>query len=169
MKAWIIAVVLALSSITGTALADKNVLIPDLSKATLVLSETQIVADQKPPTQVEIKTYKLLDNNIVRTYSVKGVIFRYDVGVGGAPPFAYRLVDKDGKGDFLREDMVGEMLVKGERRRFFIDLGPSPGMEYWFSYEDEMAKRPGIVEQKQILMGFPIYIPQWVILRFNNP
>jgi hypothetical protein len=157
--------ILALPSIS---LAEKGFKTPDISKATLTLEENQIISGAKHPTVINIRTYKNSDGTLFRAYSVGGNIFRYDVDINGAPPYEYRLLDKDGDGIFeTKEDLVGEMLVQEKGEKYFIDLGPEPGKEYKYSYED--IKRPGIVEQKQLLMGYPIYIPPWVLLRFDIP
>ena len=141
---------------------------PDITKGKLVFQETQLVADVKPPTAVDIKTYKNPDGTMFRVYSVKNVIFRYDVDTNGESPYEYRLLDKDGDGIFeTREELVGELPGTEGGQKYYIDLGREPGKEFKYSYED--VKRPGMSEQKQLLMGYPIYIPPWVLLRFNNP
>lgn len=148
--------------------AEEGYKTPDISSATLTLEENQIVADTKPPTVINIRSYKQKDGTLFRAYAVGGRIFRYDVDINGAPPYEYRLLDTKGNGIFdKKEQLVGEMLVQDKGEKYFIDLGPEPGKEYRYSYES--IKRPGIVEQKQLLMGYPIYIPQWVLLRFTNP
>ncbi len=140
--------------------------VPNVSKATLILEENQLIGDKKPPTVINIRTYKSPDGSVFRSYSVGGHIFRYDVGINGAPPFQYRLIDEKGNGVFTRKEaMTGEMKVKGHKNSegYYIDLGPEPGKEYRYSYEK--IRRPGIREQAQLLEGRPIYIPQWVLLR----
>ncbi|MGC2423135.1 MAG: hypothetical protein WA666_02135 [Nitrospirota bacterium] len=141
-------------------------LVPDISKAMLTLEENQVIGDKKPPTVINIRTYKNPDGSIFRTYSVGGHIFRYDVGVNGAPPFQYRLIDENGDGIFeKKEAMTGEMKIEGRTLNYFIDLGPAPGREYRYSYEK--IERPGIRDQKKLLEGLPIYIPSWVLLRWD--
>jgi len=142
--------------------------VPDISKATVILDENQYIGDNTPPTEVNIKTYKKTDGTLVRVYSVAGRIFRYDVDTNGAMPYEYRLIDKDGDGVFeTKESMVGEMIVQEKGMKYYIDLGAEPGKEYRYSYEN--VEKPSIREQKGLLMGYPIYIPQWVLLRFNQP
>lgn len=141
-------------------------LVPDISKATLTLEENQVIGDKKPPTVINIRTYKTPGGSIFRSYSVGGHIFRYDVGVNGAPPFQYRLIDENGDGIFeKKESMTGEMKIKGQTEEYFIDLGPEPGTEYRYSYEK--IGRPDIREQKKLLEGRPIYIPAWVLVRWD--
>ena len=140
--------------------------VPDVSKATLIFEENQIISDKKPPTVINIRTYKSPGGSVFRSYSVGGHIFRYDVGINGAPPFQYRLIDEKGNGVFTKKEaMTGEMTVKGHKgsEEYYIDLGPEPGKEYRYSYEK--IRRPGIREQAELLEGLPIYIPQWVLLR----
>ncbi len=140
--------------------------VPDISKATLIFEENQLIGDKKPPTVINIRTYKSPDGSVFRSYSVGGHIFRYDVGINGAPPFQYRLVDEKGNGVFTKKEaMTGRMKVKGQKgsEEYYIDLGPEPGKEYRYSYEK--MERPGIREQARLLEGLPIYIPQWVLLK----
>ena len=142
--------------------------VPDVSKATVVLDENQYVGDNTPPTEVNIKTYKKTDGTMVRVYSVAGRIFRYDVDTNGTLPYEYRLIDKEGKGVFdTKEAMVGEVIVKEKGMKYYIDLGTEPGKEYRYSYEN--VEKPSIREQKELLMGYQIFIPQWVLVRFNQP
>ena len=141
-------------------------LVPDISKATLTLEENQVIGDKKPPTVINIRTYKNPDGSIFRSYSVGGHVFRYDVGINGAPPFQYRLIDETGKGVFeKKEAMTGEMKIKGRTKEYFIDLGSQPGKEYKYSYEK--VGRPDMREQKELLQGLPIYIPTWVLLKWD--
>jgi hypothetical protein len=141
-------------------------LVPDISRATLTLEENQVIGDKKPPTVINIRTYKNPDGSIFRSYSVGGHIFRYDIGINGAPPFQYRLIDEKGDGVFSKKEaMTGEMKIKGRTEGYFIDLGPKPGREYRYSYEK--IGRPDIREQKQLLEGLPIYIPAWVLVRWD--
>lgn len=150
------------------SLAEEGYMVPDISKATLTLEEKQVIANTKPPTVITIRSYKQKDGTLFRAYSIGGRIFRYDVDTNGALPYEYRLLDTKGNGVFdKKEEMVGEMMVQDKGEKYFIDLGPEPGKEYRYSYE--LIKRPGIVEQSQLLMGYPIYIPQWVLFRFNKP
>lgn len=142
--------------------------VPDISKAAVILNENQYVGDTKPATEVNIKTYKKTDGTMVRTYSVAGHIFRYDVDTNGALPYEYRLLDSEGKGVFdTKEPMVGEMTVKEKGMKYYIDLGTEPGKEYRYDYEN--VPEPSLREQKVLLMGYPIYIPQWVLVRFKQP
>ncbi|MBI5190324.1 MAG: hypothetical protein HZA22_06590 [Nitrospirae bacterium] len=157
------AILLTLSSALYS-LAGEGYTVPDVSRAQLVLSESQYVSDKEPPTRIDIRTYKDKDGNLVRSYSVGDAVFRYDVDTDGRTPYEFRILDNDGDGAFeTKESLVGEMAVQEKGQKYFIDLGPEQGREYRYSYED--AKRPDAVEQRQLLMGYPIYIPQWVILR----
>lgn len=150
------------------SLAAEGYAVPDISKATVILDENQYIGDSTPATEVNIKTYKKPDGTMTRVYSVAGRIFRYDVDTNGAMPYEYRLVDKDGDGVFeTKEPMVGEMTVQEKGTKYYIDLGSEPGKEYRYSYEN--VEKPSIREQKELLMGYPIYIPQWVLLRFRQP
>jgi hypothetical protein len=167
MKTSLAVIILVLiSAMPAASLAETGFKTPDISKAKLTMEENQIIAGSKPSTVIDIRTYKNEDGTMFRAYSVGGNVFRYDVDINGAPPYEYRLLDKDGDGIFeTKEDLVGEMLVQEKGQKYFIDLGPEPGKEYKYSYEN--IRRPGIAEQKQLLMGYPIYIPQWVLLRFD--
>jgi len=154
----------ALLALPAVCRADTSYPTPDISKARLIHEEKQYIADRKPPTEIVVKTYKNPDGTLDRVYSVGGDIFRYDVDVDGGPPYEYRLIDTNGDGIFdTKEYMVGEMVVKDKGEKYFIDLGPEPGQEYKYRYE--ATHQPSVREQQQILMGYPIYIPQWVILR----
>jgi len=161
-------VFLALLMLAVPALAaDISYPVPDVSKAKLVLEEKQIVsvADGKTSTEMDIKTYKTVEGALVRVYSVKGAIFRYDVSPTGSEPYEYRIIDTKGNGVFdTKEEMVGMMEVQGRKGKYFIDLGPEPGKEYKYSWEK--PEKPSMKDEKDRLMGFPIYIPQWVIARW---
>jgi len=99
-------------------------------------------------------------------YSVKGKVFRYDMDEDGTVPFEYRLLDNDGDGEFeTKEKLVGEMVIKDRGEKYYIDLGPEPGKEYKYSYEKE-AGEVSARQQEQILMGYSIYIPAWVLIRY---
>jgi hypothetical protein len=153
---------LAAPSVSG---AVESYQTPDVSKAKITLSETQYLKDRTPPAQIEIKTYKGENGWLFRSYSIKGNVFRYDISENGELPYAYRIVDNDGDGVFeTKEQLIGEMTVKDKGLKYFVDLGPEPGKEYRFSYEDR--KMPTDREQRQMLMGYPVYIPAWVLLRF---
>jgi hypothetical protein len=121
--------------------------------------------------EITIRTYKEPDGELVRQFSVNGAVFRYDVAPKGKPPYEYRLIDKDGDGNFeTKEQLVGETEAGGKKERYYIDLGPQPGTEKKYSYEQEEPYRPGEtsnLEKEQLMSGYPIYIPQWVILRFD--
>ncbi len=159
---------LFLLAVPASALAVEGFVVPDVSKATLTLSEKQFIKDQKPPAGIDIKTYKAANGWLFRSYGVGGAVFRYDISESGELPYAYRLIDKDGDGVFeTKEELTGEMTVSEKGQKYFVDLGPEPGKEYRYSYED--AKAPGMREQVQMLMGYPIYIPAWVIARFKGP
>lgn len=139
---------------------------PDVSKAQVVLQESQFISDRTPPTRIDITTYKGKEGLLTRTYGVSGAVFRYDVDTNGGQPYEYRLLDNDGDGVFeTKETLVGEMVVRDKGQKYYIDLGPGEGEEARYSYED--AERPDMPEQKQLLMGYPIYVPQWVLLRFK--
>lgn len=148
------------------ALADEGYTPPDVSKAQLVLQESQFVKGKASGPQIDIRTYKDKDGILTRVYSAGDAVFRYDVDTDGKPPYEYRLLDNDGDGVFeTKEELVGEMVVQDKGQKYYIDLGPEPGKEYRYSYED--VERPDMLEQKELLMGYPIYIPQWVLLRFD--
>lgn len=156
----------ALAAYPSDSNAEAGYPVPDLSRAQLVLQEKQYISDKEPPTEIDIKSYKGEDGLLVRTYGAGDVVFRYDLDTDGKAPYEYRVLDNDGDGVFeTRETLVGEMVVQDKGRKYYVDLGPEPGMEYRYSYED--VKRPEGEEQKQLLMGYPIYIPQWVLLRFR--
>lgn len=162
-------IIFCLMTLMPTAsFAAEGYAVPDTSKATVILDESQYVGDNTPATEVNIKTYKKPDGTMVRVYSVAGRIFRYDVDTNGALPYEYRLIDKEGNGVFdTKEPMVGEMQVQEKGLKYYIDLGAEPGKEYRYSYEN--VEKPSIREQKELLMGYPIYIPQWVLVRFKQP
>jgi len=152
---------LATPSISGAA---ESYAAPDVSKATITLSETQYMKDKTPATAIDIKTYKGENGWLFRSYSVGGKVFRYDISENGELPYAYRITDNDGDGVFeTKEQLIGEMVVNDKGQKYFIDLGSEPGMEYKFSYED---RKPTDLEQRTMLMGYPIYVPAWVLLRF---
>jgi hypothetical protein len=146
--------------------AEKGYPIPDIAHAKLVFAETQIVATAKPAVPVEIKTYKNPDGTMFKAYSVKDAVFRYDVDINGEPPYEYMLIDKDGDGVFeTKEELVGKQTEEEGGQKYIVAPGPEPGKESKYDYEK--IKRPGMMEQKELLMGYPIYIPAWVILRFD--
>ena len=164
-------IILILLSLPAVCFAQEAYTPPDLSKAKLILDENQLAAKGGPI--INIQTFRNPDGSEVRTYSVGGHIFRYDVKPTAAGPYEYRLLDKKGDGKFeVKEPLVGEMVIKEKGQKYFIDLGPEPGKEYKYEYE-ERAQYEGrhltTREQWKVLEGFPIYIPQWVILRFNQP
>ncbi|HEY3346448.1 MAG TPA: DUF2782 domain-containing protein, partial [Nitrospirota bacterium] len=122
---------IAFTLITSSAAAAENYIVPDLSKATLTLEEKQVVAGRKDMTrapEITIRTYKEPDGELVRQFSVNGAVFRYDVAPKGKPPYEYRLLDKDGDGNFeTKEQLVGETEAGGKKVPYYIDLGPQPG------------------------------------------
>lgn len=139
---------------------------PDAASARLIFEEKQLVADRDPPTEILIRTYKGDDGRLFRMYSVGAKVFRYDIDEDGATPYEYRLLDEDGDGEFeTREKLVGEMVVRDKGQKYFIDLGPEPGKEYRYSYEKE-AGDVTARQQEQILKGYSIYIPSWVLAEF---
>ena len=144
---------------------------PDLTKAKLILDESQLVAKGGPV--INIQTFRNPDGSEVRTYSVGGHIFRYDVKATAAGPFEYRLLDKKGDGKFeVKEPLVGEMVVKEKGQKYFIDLGSEPGKEYKYEYEERAeyeARHLSEREHWKVLEGFPIFIPQWTILKLGKP
>ncbi len=140
--------------------------VPDPASSRLIFEEKQLVADRKPPTEILIRTYSKEDGKLFRMYSVKGKVFRYDMDEDGAAPYEYRLLDNDGDGEFeTKEKLVGEMVIKDRGEKYYIDLGPEPGKEYKYSYEKE-AGEVSARQQEQILMGYSIYIPAWVLIRY---
>lgn len=139
---------------------------PDSRSSRLIFEEKQLVADRDPPTEILIRTYRKEDGKLFRMYSVSDRVFRYDVDEDGAAPYEYRLLDNDGDGEFeTRERLVGEIVIKDKGQKYFIDLGPEPGKEYRYSYEKE-AGDVSARQQERILMGYSIYIPAWVLVRF---
>jgi len=142
--------------------------VPDVAGTTLIFEEKQYIKDRQPPTEVLIRTYKKADGRLFRVYSIMDAVFRYDIDENGASPYEYRLIDSDGDGVFdTKERLIGEMAVQEGGQKYYIDLGPEPGKEYRYSYEERPA--PEMPEKRQLLMGYPIYIPQWVLVRFNLP
>lgn len=140
--------------------------VPDPASSRLIFEEKQLVADRKPPTEILIRTYRKDDGKLFRVYSVRGRVFRYDIDENGAAPYEYRLLDNDGDGEFeTKEKLVGEIVMKDKDQKYYIDLGPEPGKEYKYSYEKE-AGEVSEHEKEQILMGYSIYIPAWVLVRF---
>ena len=157
------ALLFTLPAVSGAA---EKYAVPDILKAKLIQAEKQFIKDREPSTEIEIRTYKGSDGWLFRSYGVGGYIFRYDVSENGELPYRYRLIDSDGDGTFETKEMLtGEAEVKGKGGRYYVDLGPEPGKEYKYSWME--VKPPGMREESQILMGLPIYIPQWVILRFK--
>jgi hypothetical protein len=145
--------------------------VPDLTKAKLVLDENQLAAKGGPA--INIQTFRNPDGSETRAYSVGGKIFRYDVRPTAAGPYEYRLLDRDGDGRFeTKEPLVGEMVVRDRGRRYYIDLGPEPGKEYRYEYEERAeydARHLSSREEKRVLEGFPIYIPQWALPTPGKP
>jgi len=144
--------------------------VPDKESATLVLEETQILTDREPATEITIKTYKMPDGTRFREYGVEGKVFRYDIDEDGVAPYEYRILDNDGDGSFeTRETLVGKAGDNGER--YFIDLGSEPGKEYRYWYEDNPSFKEREVSDHRtvarIMEGFSIYIPSWVLLKFD--
>jgi len=144
--------------------------VPDMEGAKLVLEENQIVAGKGPKTDIMIRTYTKPDGSRFRVYSVDGHIFRYDIDEDGLMPYEYRLLDEDGDGVFeTREMMVGKDRNSGEE--YYIDLGSEPGKEYkyWYQHNEEFKDR-SLSDQRTVqreLEGFSIYIPAWVLVRFD--
>jgi hypothetical protein len=140
--------------------------VPDVASSRLIFEEKQLVADKTPRTEILIRTYKKDDGKLFRTYSVNGKVFRYDIDEDGAAPYEYRLLDNDGDGKFeTKEKLVGETAVNEKGQRYFIDLGPEPGKEYKYSYEKEAGKT-NMRQEAEILQGYSIYIPAWVLVRY---
>lgn len=141
--------------------------VPDVSKATLVFEEKQLIADRQPPSEILIRTYRNADGTLFREYGVQGRVFRYDMDEDGSAPYEYRLIDDDGDGVFeTREKLVGEMVIKDKGQKYFIDLGPEPGKEYRYVYEKEAQKPVNMRQEAQILEGVSLYIPTWVLAEF---
>jgi len=172
MKLTALVFTLFILAVPALSRAAEGYAIPDISKAKLVGVEKQIIKDAKPATEIEIRTYKGDNGWLFRSYSVGGYVFRYDIAESGVKPYTYRLIDNKGDGTFeTKEGLTGEVAVEGKAEgkglRYFIDLGPEPGKEYTYSWMEEAAKQPGAREELQTLMGLPIYIPQWVLLRIR--
>ncbi|HEX9860341.1 MAG TPA: hypothetical protein VGB23_04000 [Nitrospirota bacterium] len=140
--------------------------VPDSEGAKMILEERQVVSGKGHPAEILIRTFKRAGGTMFRDYSVKGRVFRYDVDEDGAQPYEYRLLDKDGDGEFeTREKMVGETGGTNGPEKYFIDIGPEPGKEYHYRYMDE-ARPLTPHEENDVIDGYPIYIPQWVLVEF---
>jgi len=169
MKIIMIAMVMLAVAVPALA-AEKGYPTPDVSKSRLIYEEKQVVKDRTPATEIDIRTYKADDGSLFREYSVKGNIFRYDVAPKGEPPYEYRLIDYNGDKVFeTKEDMIGEMVVKDKGRKYYIDLGAEPGKEYKYGWEERTKPPTDQREVRDSLMGYPIYIPQWVLVVFDIP
>lgn len=144
--------------------------VPEVSKATLILDESQITEggkDKKPGPVIAIKTYRRADDKLFRQYSVEGKVFRYDIDEDGSAPYEYRILDKDGDGEFeTREKLIGDVGKGEDGEKYYIDLGEEPGKEYKYLYEEEAGKTTPR-EDKMILDGYSIYVPAWVLVEFQ--
>jgi len=166
MKSLLTAAFTAFVATLATAGAAYAYDVPDMASSRLIFEEKQLVADKTPRTEILIRTYKKDDGRLFRAYSVNGKVFRYDIDEDGAAPYEYRLLDNDGDGSFeTREQLVGEMAVNEKGQSYFIDLGPEPGKEYRYSYEKEAGKT-NMRQEAEILQGYSIYIPAWVLVTY---
>lgn len=162
--------------IPAMAFAGESYTPPDVNKARMVLEEKQFLPSETQKRAIDIISYKNPDGTLFRTYSVKGKVFRYDIDTDKELPYEYRLLDKDGDGSFeTKESLIVETESGDKRQKLFIDLGPEPGKEYQYTYERFMKRVMHPVssgeaspsEQRDVIMGYPFYIPQWVILNWQ--
>ncbi|MEW6410694.1 MAG: hypothetical protein AB1488_11420 [Nitrospirota bacterium] len=137
--------------------------IPDVREARILSEESVDLIDKIPGKETLIRTYVGKDGNLIRTYSIKGRIFRYDVDVDRGYPYEYSLIDRDGDGLFeTKQDLKGAVSMSGKLREFYFDIERQTPYEYIYIIERE----PGSHEWIEKVKGEIIYVPQWVIFRW---